>query len=183
MNSPRPIPELWGCVAVLSSLPTSPGVWACCVRTCRLSPESRCSCTFNHTHKIDTTAKGNSIQLAWLTQSGVPLGDMTRAYMSLLTQDVLPWDFPFFVPTSRLEVFTAVAPGSVRFISGYLYGFCVYEIIIVDWLTSSVAWHRTFGDDMFCALHTKMLNLWLQKSMWPTCSRAQSSEHLLNTIL
>ena len=72
-------------------------------------------------HKNDTTAKGNSIQLAWLTQSGVPLGDMTGAHMSLLTQDALPGDSPFFVPTSRLGVFTAVAPGSVRFISGALF--------------------------------------------------------------
>jgi len=67
--------------------------------------------------KNDTTAKGNSIQLAWLTQSGVPLGEMTAAYMSLLTQDALPGDSPFFVPTSRLGVFTAVAPGSVSKLS------------------------------------------------------------------
>ena len=54
---------------------------------------------------------------SWLTQSGVPLGEMTAAYMSLLTQDALPGDSPFFVPTSRLGVFTAVAPGSVSKLS------------------------------------------------------------------
>jgi hypothetical protein len=68
---------------------------------------------FIQSQKNDTTAKGNSIQLAWVTQSGVRLGEMTTAYLSLLTSDGIPGDSPFFVPTSREGSFVSIAPGSV----------------------------------------------------------------------
>jgi len=75
-----------------------------------LSPGSHVT-LFLQSMKNDTYATGNEIYLAWVTQSGVAIGELFQRYIAWLDAAAIPPDAPFLCPTDPHGRFTVPAPG------------------------------------------------------------------------
>ena len=73
---------------------------------------------FIQSMKNDTYAQGHTVWMAWITSSGVPIGEMTETYLSVLQADGVAPGSPFFAPTAADGLFHTVREGSVSRFNG-----------------------------------------------------------------